>query len=168
MSPSTQPDSAGANNDRRAEPTISEIAALTRRLRELSALDRHADPSERAAFIADKEALLARIPGHDPEDSTLDAGHEADDNADEDEPVTPKYGPGESYCWRPGGSARLDPPHPDVLPPDQCVPGDGPLAARIAELQGHTMDSALVCFPRKLDDSDDATTDDGDAAGWSR
>ena len=42
-------------------PTIVEVAALTRRLRALSARGRHADPAERAAFLADKDALLARI-----------------------------------------------------------------------------------------------------------
>ncbi|WP_219419615.1 hypothetical protein [Pseudonocardia nigra] len=42
-------------------PTIAEVTALTRRLRELSAPGRAADPAERAAFLADKDALLARI-----------------------------------------------------------------------------------------------------------
>ncbi|MBN9099395.1 MAG: hypothetical protein J0I49_14965 [Pseudonocardia sp.] len=41
--------------------TTQEIAALTARLRELSAQGRGADPAERAAFIADKDALIARI-----------------------------------------------------------------------------------------------------------
>lgn len=42
-------------------PSVREIAALTARLRELSALGRDADPAERAAFLADKDALIARI-----------------------------------------------------------------------------------------------------------
>lgn len=42
-------------------PSVAEIAALSRRLRELSAQGRDADPTERAAFLADKDALLARI-----------------------------------------------------------------------------------------------------------
>lgn len=42
-------------------PSVRESAALTARLRELSALGRDADPAERAAFLADKDALIARI-----------------------------------------------------------------------------------------------------------
>ena len=42
-------------------PTPAEVAALTRRLRELSTPGRTVDPRERAAFLADKDALLARI-----------------------------------------------------------------------------------------------------------
>lgn len=51
------------NNNRPGDdrPSVAEIAALTRRLRELSAPGRTVDPRERAAFLADKDALLARI-----------------------------------------------------------------------------------------------------------
>ena len=56
-------------------PSIREIAELTRRLRELSNAGRDADPAERAAFLADKDALIARI-----EASTHRAGT-ADDTA---------------------------------------------------------------------------------------
>lgn len=42
-------------------PSVAEVAALTRRLRELSTPGRAVDPEERAAFLADKDALLARI-----------------------------------------------------------------------------------------------------------
>ena len=42
-------------------PSIREIAELTARLRRLSAAGRDADPAERAAFLADKDALIARI-----------------------------------------------------------------------------------------------------------
>lgn len=42
-------------------PSIREIAELTARLRGLSAAVRQADPTERAAFLADKHALLDRI-----------------------------------------------------------------------------------------------------------
>ena len=44
-----------------AKPSVAEIAALTRRLRELSIPGRAVDPRERAAFLADKDALIARI-----------------------------------------------------------------------------------------------------------
>jgi hypothetical protein len=44
-------------------PTVREIADLTARLRALTAAGPDADPAERAAFLADKAALLARIPG---------------------------------------------------------------------------------------------------------
>lgn len=54
------------------EPTIDEIADLSRRLRALSAAGRDADPAERAAFLADKDALIARIPATGP-------GEEADE-----------------------------------------------------------------------------------------
>lgn len=51
------------NNDRPGDdrPSVAEIAALSRRLRELSAPGRKVDPRERSAFQADKDALLARI-----------------------------------------------------------------------------------------------------------
>jgi hypothetical protein len=42
-------------------PSIREIAELTARLRRLSTAGRDADPAERAAFLADKDALIARI-----------------------------------------------------------------------------------------------------------
>jgi hypothetical protein len=43
-------------------PTVDEIAELIARLRALTAASHGADPDERAAFLADKAALLARIP----------------------------------------------------------------------------------------------------------
>ena len=49
---------AARNDD---TPSIREIAELTARLRRLSAAGRDADPAERAAFLADKDALIARI-----------------------------------------------------------------------------------------------------------
>ncbi|MGH3615386.1 MAG: hypothetical protein ACRDRK_22870 [Pseudonocardia sp.] len=55
-----------------SSPSVAEIAALTRRLRELSTAGRHADPAARAAFLADKQALLARI-----EHAHTDPGHVA-------------------------------------------------------------------------------------------
>lgn len=51
-------------------PSIREIAELTARLRRLSAAGRDADPNEREAFLADKDALIARIEnaaGHRPD-----------------------------------------------------------------------------------------------------
>ena len=42
-------------------PTVAEITALTTRLRDLSARARTVDPAGRAAFLADKQALLERI-----------------------------------------------------------------------------------------------------------
>jgi hypothetical protein len=46
---------------RKGAPTAREIADLLARLRELSSQASEADPWERAAFLADKDALLARI-----------------------------------------------------------------------------------------------------------
>ena len=52
-------DDRGENRD--DVPSIREIAEFTRRLRALSATGRDADPDERAAFLAEKNALIARI-----------------------------------------------------------------------------------------------------------
>ncbi|MGH3566226.1 MAG: hypothetical protein ACRDRH_09370 [Pseudonocardia sp.] len=46
-------------------PTTQEIADLTARLRTLTTPGHTPDPTERAAFLTDKTALLARIPTHD-------------------------------------------------------------------------------------------------------
>lgn len=66
-----------AHPDRPTPPSVREIAALTARLRELSGRDRSADPvqdeAERAVFLADKDALFARIP-HAATDGTDSAG----------------------------------------------------------------------------------------------
>lgn len=45
---------------RPAAPTVREIAALTARLREITAQGRDVDPAEQAQFLADKDALIAR------------------------------------------------------------------------------------------------------------
>lgn len=50
-------------------PSIREIADLTARLRTLTARRRDVDPPERAAFLTDKAALLARIPRPDTDGS---------------------------------------------------------------------------------------------------
>ena len=47
-------------------PSVAEIAALTARLRALSNAGPDADPQERARFLADKDALLARIAAQEP------------------------------------------------------------------------------------------------------
>ena len=54
-----QPDPQSETGD--GPPSIAEIAALTSRLRELTAAGRDADPAARAAFLAEKAALIARI-----------------------------------------------------------------------------------------------------------
>ncbi|MHA6628359.1 hypothetical protein ACU61A_23220 [Pseudonocardia sichuanensis] len=46
-------------------PSVREIADLTARLRTLTTAGRDVDPAERAAFLADKAAILARIPAPD-------------------------------------------------------------------------------------------------------
>ena len=58
-------------------PSIREIVDLTRWLRALSHASRDADPAERAAFLADKDALIARI-----EAATHRAGTADDDRTD--------------------------------------------------------------------------------------
>ena len=42
-------------------PSFREVADLVARLRRLTAAGRDADPAEQAAFLADKDALIARI-----------------------------------------------------------------------------------------------------------
>ncbi len=49
------------NRDHGSTPSIAEIAALTARLRDLTSAGASADPAARAAFLADKDALIARI-----------------------------------------------------------------------------------------------------------
>lgn len=61
MRPPATPDPTDPARTRGESPTIAEVAALTRRLRELSAQGRAADPARLAAFLADKDALLDRI-----------------------------------------------------------------------------------------------------------
>lgn len=46
---------------RPGSPTVAEIAALTARLRDLSRPGREVDGAERAAFLADEQALLDRL-----------------------------------------------------------------------------------------------------------
>lgn len=62
-----------------AEPTVREIAALTARLRGLTRSDPNADPTrdaaERAAFVADKDALLDRITGTDHAEAETSTAH---------------------------------------------------------------------------------------------
>jgi hypothetical protein len=55
-------------------PTVAEIAALTARLRALSTTGAAADPAERARFLADKDALIARITAasHDADPAPLE------------------------------------------------------------------------------------------------
>jgi len=55
------PPSTPADPSRPVPPTVREIAALTARLRDLSARGAGVDPAERAAFLADKHALIDRI-----------------------------------------------------------------------------------------------------------
>ena len=52
-------------------PSIREVAELTARLRRLTA-GRDADPAERAAFLADKDALIERITTADRTDCGTD------------------------------------------------------------------------------------------------
>jgi hypothetical protein len=55
---------------------VREIAELTARLRDISARGRDVDPAKRAAFLADKDALIARIT-----DADTDREDAADDTA---------------------------------------------------------------------------------------
>lgn len=54
-----------ADPSRPAAPSVREIAALTARLRAISTLGRAVAPAERAQFLADKDALIARITAAD-------------------------------------------------------------------------------------------------------
>lgn len=121
--------------NRDGRPTIAEVAALPRRLRELSAQGRDADPAGRAEFLAEKDALLARIAAGPESDQALHQHRAQLDRTDGPDDVV--FDADDSQWWHPGGSARLDLPHPDVLPPwAQLAPGPVPaeLAARAASL----------------------------------
>lgn len=104
--------------DHPAAPTAAEIAALTARLREMAARGAGADRDERAALIADKEALLARIadPDHDGRHS-----HRAATNRVR----MPEEMRAAAAPWGP------DSPPPDAREPDDPVA----LAERIGELR---------------------------------
>ncbi len=105
------------DRNRHDRPTIAEVVALTRRMRELSSQGHDADPAERAAFLAEKDALLARIadsaagpaPGRE-------LHHHRSHLNRTDGPDYVEFDTEDSQ-WHPGGSARLDLPHPDALPP---------------------------------------------------
>lgn len=56
---STHSNHGSSQNGRPDRPSVAEIAELLTRLRHLRGPD--ADPAERASFLADKAALLARI-----------------------------------------------------------------------------------------------------------
>lgn len=121
-------------------PTIAEVAALTRRLRELSAQGHDADPVERAAFLAEKDTLLARITDPVPGQELHHHRAQLDRTEGPDDVV---FDVDDSQWWHPGGSARLDLPHPDVLPPfEQPAPGAVPaeLAARASALREQASD----------------------------
>jgi hypothetical protein len=98
VTPSERPDT---NTDQ--PPTIAEVAALTGRLRELSGPGRGADPVLRAAFLADKHALLARI--SDSRHDTVPAA--GADRAD-----------------RAGGGGHARELHPDRAQLDPTAPGE--------------------------------------------
>jgi hypothetical protein len=66
-------------------PSIQEIAELTARLRQLSAAGSDADPAERAAFLTDKDALIARIEAANHRAATADEAR-TDTAAGTDEP----------------------------------------------------------------------------------
>lgn len=123
--------------NRDGRPTIAEVAALTRRLRELSVRGPDAAPAERAEFLAEKDALLARIADAGPGSDQALHQHRAHlDRADGPDDVV--FDADDSQWWHPGGSARLDLPHPDMLPPsEQLAPGPVPaeLVARAAALR---------------------------------
>lgn len=128
--------------NRDGRPTIAEVAALTRRLRELSAQGRDADPAERAEFLAEKDALLARIADAGPGSDQALHQHRAHlDRTDGPDDVV--FDANDSQWWHPGGSARLDLPHPDMLPPLQQPAHEvdpDELAARVAALREQITD----------------------------
>lgn len=61
-------------------PSIQEIADLVARLRALSAAGASGDAAERAAFLADKDALLARIAAADKRRGLPASARDADDD----------------------------------------------------------------------------------------
>lgn len=128
--------------DRRSEPSIAEIAALTARLRALSAAGAAADPAERERFLAGKHALLARIAA-----ATADTGH-----ATREEHALDRDGPPD----------RADGTSPSTEA--EC----GEIAVRLAAVRARVAaddagaDSCLGAPP------DHDGLDDPDTAGWAR
>ncbi|MDN5751466.1 MAG: hypothetical protein L0H64_23695, partial [Pseudonocardia sp.] len=99
-------------------PTVREIAALTARLRDISARGRAVDPAEREQFIADKDALIARITDTTRADSGPAAARE---------PVMPESMREQARATEAAIAAGT---LPDVYPDDTAA-----LAARITELR---------------------------------
>ena len=165
MNPSPRP---GRRSDE--QPTIAEITALTRRLRELSTPGRHVDEGERAAFLAEKDALLARIA--DPHDGSADEqGRQLHTHRPQLDRVT--AGPFDEHTnldeneWHPGGSARLDLPHPDALTPvaQQRRAEPDELTARVAALHQQLAAEGQTAV---LSDIHDDATDAAADVGWAR
>jgi hypothetical protein len=106
-------------------PSVREIAALTARLRALTTRGREADPGERAAFLADKQALLARI---DDSESPTEPPTARADQATAPEPwVKPgEHAPGFSRSYT----------HPDVARDNQ-PPGEIDRWAHHSDPWGH-------------------------------
>lgn len=118
-------------------PTVREVADLAARLRSLRGRD--VDPAERAAFLADKEALIARITGSPParQGVTLDEATVAADGPDVDEEYV--------------AMSR----------------GEVPLAERVAALHGRVVTGDMLAdLPEPCRTESDVDVD-GDA-GWSR
>ena len=109
-------------------PTIAEIAALTARLRELTTPGRPVDEAERAAFLADKNALLARITEADHD--MHDDGEEADLDGEFDELTErrplPGDGTGDWVSNGPGGYMWIDLDEMADDPEDGLTGAEGP------------------------------------------
>lgn len=134
---------------REGAPTVREIADLLGGLRELSARDREIEPRERAAFLADKEALLARI---------TESATATDEQQDGAEPAPTRIGEIQMPAWMREQAARAEAATPGpALPMGERAA----LAARDEALRGQlghvdTGQSAHAVSPAPVD-VDEAT-----------
>lgn len=139
-------------------PTAREIADLAARLRALAAAGAHADPAERAAVLADKQALLARIadtqPRWDPDQLRMPDQMRADAERGPGDPVRPDE-PAELAAQLAELRERVH---------DKAESATDPEQVRRAQLAlWHTDDIARSDAGAEVFDDD---TDD--AGGWSR
>jgi hypothetical protein len=174
-------------------PSLAEIAALTARLRALSAAGATADELERAAFLADKQELLDRIVAAEPDPANAQGRTRHTHHA----LIRPAHGPPGLYA----GASRGDPAAEWALMPAEMREGidarhdglahaDEPdeLAVRIAALRARVdaqdadgLDDGAPTTAYDLGDGtgsvhESAVTDgldadsdtDGYAGGWPR
>lgn len=138
-------------------PSIREIGDLVARLRQLTTAGADADPAERAAFLADKQALIARIEAAnraDAKDATVADGCAtgSEDRTDGQAVATDNNA---------GTDGRLLPPWPVGWLPPEMLDGIEERRARPAEADDPAeLAARLHEGQQRIAARDRATTDD--------